>query len=746
MRRTTVAVVYLLLGALSTASHGSMCDYARLTPAQIDTLKEERLQMYRYEGERREQAVKRALLNQALYFNANQSNYDVRYYGIHLSLNFDSSRIKGYVDYRLRAVMDGLSSVDLDLHDQLMVDSVKVGTNRLTFSHTSGTLAITLPRSFSSGAEFAMQVYYHGTPFYGWGYVDGGMAFDVKGNYPICFTSCEPYSSRNWWPCKDTPEDKADSLDLYVECPVDYDVASNGVIVSNQSIGGGRRLYHWKHMYPITTYLIALSCANFDVLTTTWNYGGYSMPVYRFSIPNDHDGQRAFDSLTVPVLNIYSDAYGLYPFVSEKLANVSSGSWGTMEHQTCSFHEAFGFYDWVYPVIHENAHQWWGDMITCKTYHDIWLNEGLATYSEAIFYEKRQGMDAYHNYMSTLEWPGEGTIYVEDPETEVIFDGSLSYNKAAWVMHMLRGVLGDSAFFKALKDWAGSEFRYGSATTTDFTNVLSRSVGADMGWFVNEWIYGNGHPEYTVSRLCEPDSVNGGYSLSYFVRQTHTYSTCFTYFKMPIRHRFVTTGGYVDTVLWNEGKGESYLLHFADSVTGIIVDPEHWISRDVAWEAFRMHAHPCTLPDAHVGQFYSQRLGEVGGTAPYRWTYWGGDLPYGMSFQGDTVGLISGIPTWRATFYFAVRVVDSKPIPDTVYESFEITTLPYPGCGDANNSGEVNISDVVFLISYVFAGGNAPAPMVAGDADCNGSVNISDAVYLIAYIFSGGLMPCAGCE
>jgi len=310
---------------------------------------------------------------------------------------------------------------------------------------------------------------------------------------------------------------------------------------------------------------------------------------------------------------------------------------------------------------------------------------------------------------------------------------------------MLRGVLGDSAFFKAMKDWSFSEFRYGSATTEDFSNVLSRSVGSDMSWFIRQWIYGDGHPDYMISWICEPDPIHGGYNVVYFIRQSQGGGT---YFKMPIRHRFVTTGGNVDTVLWNEGRNQLYTLHFADSVTNVTVDQQKWILRTVTKEPFIMHVYSNPLPDAFLGQHYDQRLAAVGGKTPYHWTYWSGDLPYGLSFQGDTVGLISGTPIWPATFYFTIRLTDSKLLPDTVFESFALKVdeyIPLYTCGDADGSHVIDISDVVFLVNYIFSGGATPNPVIAGDANCSSSVDISDAVYLISYIFSGGPAPCTGC-
>ena len=318
---------------------------------------------------------------------------------------------------------------------------------------------------------------------------------------------------------------------------------------------------------------------------------------------------------------------------------------------------------------------------------------------------------------------------------DVIFDGDLTYNKGAWVMHQLRGVIGDSAFFKAMKDWAFSSFRYGSATTEDFASVISTSYGSDLNWFVHQWIYGDGHPDYIVSWQCKRDPAKAGFSLDYFIEQSQTGGT---YFKMPIKHHFVTTGGAVDTVLWNEGQGQYYSLHFADSVTNVSVDPLKWILRTVQTVPFSTHVATTSLPTAPLNEPYYQRLAAVGGKAPYYWTFWGGDLPYGLIFQGDTVGVISGTPTYSATFWFTICLTDSNSPQDSIFQDFSLKVEPYIPpytCGDADHSSAIDISDPVYLITYIFAGGPAPNPLLAGDADCTNDVDISDAVYLINYIF-----------
>ncbi len=738
-------VLYFIIIALfATASaQRKTYDYNNLTAAQIEEIKAQRLEFYRAEGARKDAGIKRHLLKESRSFNANQADYDVSYYGIHVSILFPTQSIKASIDYQLTSQVPGLNTVDLDLIQQLIVDSVKVNGLTSPFSHIGDVLSITTPTAMGTGQSFSMNVFYHGVPYSGYGYTDGGMGFMTNGGNLVCWTATEPFGSRNWWPCKDTPEDKADSIKLWIECPSNMTAATNGVLQSNTDLGNGRRVFYWKHNYPITTYLVAISVATFDITQKNWTYDGHTMPVVSYTFPNAFIYKQVFDTLTIPMLNIYSNAFGIYPFVGEKLANVNCGIYGTMEHQTCSFHDPFSSYDPTYLLIHENAHQWWGDMITCKTFNHIWLNEGFGTYSESIFYEGSYGTSqAYFNHMQALKYLGGGTIYVENPATENIFDGNTTYNKGAWVVHMLRGVLGDSTFFSAIKDWTSSSFRYGSATTQDLSNSISNSVGSDMSWFFNQWIYGDGHPDYKISWQCRRDALAGGFKLEYAIEQAQSGQL----FKMPIKTTFVTTGGNRDTTLWNNTWSQFYSISLPDSVTNVIFDQKEWILRTVARIPFTMHVATTTCPDAEIGQPYFQEFEAVGGVEPYHWSLFGGDLPSGMVFDGDTVGVLSGVPDYEATFYFTLSVHDSSiPAQERLF-SYAITVTP-PSfiCGDADANAIVTISDAVYLINYIFAGGPSPIGS-SGDPDCNSIVTISDAVFLINYIFAGGPAPCTACN
>ncbi len=742
----TVAFFLLLALLVATANaQRKTYDYNNLTTDQIEEIKAKRMEFYRAEGARKEAGVKRFLLNQAKSINANQADYDVKYYGLHLSILFPTQSIKASIDYRITSLVSGLNSVDLDLVQQLIVDSVKVNSQNAPFSHIGSILSITLPIPANNGQDFSMNVFYHGQPVSGYGYTDGGMGFQTNNGNLVCWTATEPFGSRNWWPCKDTPEDKADSIKLWIECPSNMTAVTNGVLQSTTNLGNGRFLYYWKHNYPIVTYLVAISVATFAVVPPdTWIYDGDTMQVFSYAFPNAYEYQQLFDTLTIPMLNIYSDAFGIYPFVKEKLANVNCGVYGTMEHQTCSFHDPFSAYDPVYLLIHENAHQWWGDMITCRTFNHIWLNEGFGTYSEAIFYENQFGtQQAYFNHMQSIQYFGSGTIYVEDPLNEVIFDGGLSYNKGAWVVHMLRGVLGDSTFFRAIKEWTSSSFRYGSATTEDLAASISSSTGTNMSWFFNQWIYGEGHPDYQHSWRCQRDLVNGGFRLEYIIDQVQVDSD---FFKMPIRITFVTTGGNRDTTLWNTTQSQVYRINFPDSVTNVIFDEDEWILRTVSHVPFAMHIATTICPDAQLNHPYYQKFEAVGGVEPYHWAFFGGDLPLGLDFFGDTVGVVSGVPTYEATFYFTLTVTDSDSPPRQLAYSYSISVGPQSViCGDANGSGIVNISDAVRFINYIFAGAPPPEPGT-GDPNCSGSTSISDAVFLINYIFASGPAPCSACD
>jgi hypothetical protein len=266
-----------------------------------------------------------------------------------------------------------------------------------------------------------------------------------------------------------------------------------------------------------------------------------------------------------------------------------------------------------------------------------------------------------------------------------------------------------------------------------------------MSWFFNEWIYGDGHPDYQYAFACSQDSV-GGYDMFMILSQVQTYGTLF---KMPIRMVLHTTGADIDTTLWNEAEAvQVFELNLPDSVTSISFDPDQWILRTVSQTSLSTTFVPSSVPMGYLNIPYYAKLRAVGGVAPYHWTFMGGDLPYGTTFEGDTVGVIQGTPSYPATYYFTVYVEDDDPGTNdghNVSMSIEISAQAPYVAGDADGSGSISVADAVYLINYIFGGGPAPDPVSAGDADCSGGISIGDAVYVINYIFGGGPAP-ANCE
>ncbi len=264
--------------------------------------------------------------------------------------------------------------------------------------------------------------------------------------------------------------------------------------------GNGTHTYYWKNHYTIANYLISLAITNYTQYDTYYHYSPTdSMVITNFIYPENFNYVKPLVDETDEMIEVFADRYGEYPFIEEKYGHAEYQWGGAMEHQTCS---SMGF--WGIGVIsHELAHQWYGDMITCKDWHHIWLNEGFATYSEAVYLEARDGKAAYDAQIAcemSYARDAQGTIWVQDiTDVGQIFNGNRSYAKGSCVLHMLRGIVGDSTFFDIMRTYsADPSVSYGVATTEDFQAIAESVYGQDLDYFFQEWIYGENEPTYTV--------------------------------------------------------------------------------------------------------------------------------------------------------------------------------------------------------------------------------------------------------
>jgi aminopeptidase N len=421
-------------------------------------------------------------------------SYDVTYYKLNLTISHEPKYLIGEITLSAESMIDDLISFFLDLSDILTVDSVKSDDDNLNFSHSENILTIQTDHPYNLNEEFNFTVFYRGMP-QTTGL--GSFVFDTHNGMPSIWTLSEPYGASDWWPCKDTPADKADSADIWVTCASDLFAVSNGSLIETIDNRNGTYTYKWKSGYPIANYLISLAISEFTFYQQYFKYSpSDSMPVVHYIYPDVFPNVKDQLDKTILMLQIFSDHFGLYPFIKEKYGHASFGR-GGMEHQTISSMGAFN--DGV--ISHELAHQWFGDKVTCKDWHHIWLNEGFATFGEGIYHEIAEGREEYNSFInSTMSFAknAEGSIYVQNINSiSEIFNGPRSYAKGAIVLHMLRGITGDSLFFRILKNYLNDPvLAYGVATTDDFQRVAEEVNGNSLDYFFQEWIYGENYPHY----------------------------------------------------------------------------------------------------------------------------------------------------------------------------------------------------------------------------------------------------------
>ncbi len=501
-----------------------------------------------------------------------QEMIDITYYKIDLDINFINNDVVGEVQVNGHVGFQQPDSIELDFTTELTVDSVFIYETLTNFDHENNLLKIPAPGStIPEGYEFQITVFYHGTPPQS-GF--GSFTFDWHNGFDHVWTLSEPYGARTWWPCKDDPSDKADSVDIIITVPENQIVASNGLLISETDLPNNRIEYHWKESYPICTYLVSLAIYPYTVwqdyyVSTT----GDSMPIDFYVYPENYNLSHTNYLKTKNMISFFADKFGEYPFFDEKYGHADFGWGGGMEHQTLT--SMGGYSEWL--IAHELAHQWWGDLITCASFHHIWLNEGFARYGEALWEEQTGGTQAYQSYMDNHAYYGPGTIYVENPENiSAIFNGNLSYNKAGWVVHMLRHVVGDSTFFEILHSYSSNDsLAYASATTEDFQSVCEDVSGIDLNDFFQQWIYGEKYPQYRVSWQADPAD---GYIIQIDQLQTTGY------FHMPID--LFITGTNVDSHIVVDNYAESQTYHvggFGTIIDNIELDPDNWILKNVEY-------------------------------------------------------------------------------------------------------------------------------------------------------------------
>lgn len=507
---------------------------------------------------------------------------DVLHYRLDIDVDPTARFLEGSNTMTVRCREDGVTAFRFWLHSAMSITSVRVDGSSAQWSRLdSATLEVELGGSCDEDEVFSLEVVYEGFP------VNTGLSsivFETQGGWPVVSTLSEPWFSYTWWPVKEDSRDKATG-DILITVPGELTVVSNGLLVDVDVLSGDRRRFHWSTNYPMSPYLFAFSATHYVTFDDTFFFDQGSMPVEFFIYPESNTaGNRNGWLESVDMLATFGDLYGLYPFIDEKYAIYQFPWGGGMEHQTATgqggrsaFSESL--------TAHELAHQWWGDMVTCATWSDIWLNEGFATYSEALWFEHRSGTPdqaALHQAMF-FRRPEEfdDTVYVYDTtDVRRIFSGNYTYRKGSWVVHMLRGVVGDGTFF-AILDAYREQFEYLAATTEDLRAVAEDVSGRDLSWFFDRWVYLGGAPAYSYG--WQELEIDGQRYLEISLEQTQGESP----FTMPVTVETMELGASRSYTIWNNARMQHYLIPVSAAVDDVDLDPDDWIlTRSVTANAF----------------------------------------------------------------------------------------------------------------------------------------------------------------
>ena len=509
--------------------------------------------------------------------------YDVHFYQLDLNVESTTTDLFGSAEIHAQVIAPTLTSILFELHEDLVIDSIYLNNVNVSTFNRNGS-AVTVPSSFVQNDFFKVRVIYGGTPpnqatnpLAG-----GGINNGTSGSWgnQITWTLSEPFSAYEWWPCKQSLTDKADSVYVNLTTDSTNKAGSNGLLKQVVDLGNGKHRYEWESTYPIDYYLISIAVGEYVDYSIYANPIGASAPIlvqnYIYNNPNTLPAfQNEIDN-TVDFIEYFSTLFGLYPFHTEKYGHCMAPFGGGMEHQTMTTQGWFE--DGL--TAHELGHQWFGDNVTCATWADIWLNEGFASYTEYLMEahfnpgaEDGLMLGVHNNVMSQAG----GSVWVQDSlNTNRIFSGRLTYDKGSAIIHTLRYLINDDVVFFDVLETYQTQFAGSTARAEDFKNIAENLSGLDLTSFFEEWYYGQGYPTYsvkyhfngveTILEISHTGSSNNNTPLftnDIDIKCIGQNGSIATY-RVPISANVINTS-----------------VPFAHEVSNILVDPDNWVVNKV---------------------------------------------------------------------------------------------------------------------------------------------------------------------
>ena len=517
---------------------------------------------------------------------------DALNYAFRIELSDTTDAIVGEMTLDVRFLAPNVRSLRLDLANAaeepggkgMHVSSVTMDSAAVPYTHVDDALQIQLPSPPAVEQRSRVIVRYSGTPA-------SGLAIK-KNRYGdrTFFSDNWPNKARQWLPTIDHPYDKATS-EFIVTAPSHYQVVSNGLRVEVTDLTGERRRTHWRNSVPIAPWLFTLGVARFAVQRVDAFEG---KPIETWVYAQDRDaGFADFATPTRSVLAFFSDYVG--PFAYEKLANVQSSTVsGGMEAASAIMYGENSVTDtpsvrWRNVVIHEIAHQWFGNAVTEADWDDVWLSEGFATYFTQLYIEHAYGRDEFVRGMLSSRQT-VATFAATHPDYTIVHrnlsrmedvTSSHTYQKGSWTLHMLRGVIGDEAFQRGIRSYYRQHFN-ANATTADFRRAMEDASGRDLGWFFDEWLYKPG----TLK-------VAGGWTYDARAKQVRItldqVQTDGSVFRMPVEVAVYASKEAAPTIHRVEmiAKANAFRIDVPSEPDDVRLDPNLWVLMDATFERAR---------------------------------------------------------------------------------------------------------------------------------------------------------------
>lgn len=515
--------------------------------------------------------------------------YALKHIFIDVALDFPQKSVSGRVFSTLSPLNDGLTQLTFDAAD-LDVQSVWLGDTSLEYRHEGEKLYITLAEPAVAGQDLTLEIAYNVTPRRGLYFIAPEPEYPHKISH--VWSQGQDTDNHYWLPCFDAPNQKS-TTEMRVVVPEDFSVVSNGALVENSHDPQAKtRRFHWKQIIPHSSYLITLAAGPFSEIVDKWE----DIPVPYYVLPGREEEARISLGQTPAMVGFFSEKIGVrYPYEKYATVCVQDFIFGGMENTTATtltdttLHDKRADQDFSSePLLaHELAHQWFGDLLTCRDWSHGWLNEGFATYFEALWREHNLGHDEfiYEMHANAQNYFQEDKERYRRPLVAYTFNAPIDlfdrhlYEKGSLVLHMIRYLLGETGWWKAINHYV-TKHRGQNVISADFERAIEEATGRNLQYFFEQWVYKAGYPAFRLKN--EWDEANQ--TIKFSVAQTQTINHETPLFTLPVEIAFGLKDGQRETFkVQLEEKEQNFYFKLPSRPVFASFDPANWLLKTVSW-------------------------------------------------------------------------------------------------------------------------------------------------------------------